>query len=281
MRSSLKARFVVALLDVDDWEAARTQANQELDQFRSERMDGARYCRFLGQAAGYPIPPTSGSRFGLDRIHPRADRARRLQAARANLVAKLRPSELEERKAAAGVEAHICTRDNAVDVLVPVEGFVRAVDRIRARYFKNHEIVYPNHLDHLDACRYGIHSVLVAFEEQRGGDDSWIARLTDPSLPVEGEPTDSDYVDHQKRVQERINHTARNAVRENSSTKHTSRPSTLSVKQLPPTGSWIRNWRRCSLRSQSFPRIPIELPGNYGAPVRWAEVAFSERKTAG
>ena len=142
-----------------------------------------------------------------------ADRARRLQAARANLVGKLRPSELEERKAAAGVEARICTRDNAVDVLVPVEGFVRAVDRIRARYFKNHEIVYPNHLDHLDACRYGIHSVLVDFEEQRGGDDSWIARLTDPSLPVEGEPTDSDYVDHQKRVQERINHAARNAVR--------------------------------------------------------------------
>ena len=51
------------------------------------------------------------------------------------------------------------------------------------------------------------------FEEQRGGDDSWIARLTDPSLPVEGEPTDSDYVDHQKRVQERINHAARNTVR--------------------------------------------------------------------
>ena len=88
------------------------------------------------------------------------------------------------------------------------------MDRIRARYFKNHEIVYANHLDHLDACRYGIHSVLVAFEEQRGGDDSWIARLTDPSLPVEGEPTDSDYVDHQKRVQERINHAARNTVRE-------------------------------------------------------------------
>ena len=31
-----------ALLDVDDREAASTHANQELDQFLSERMDGAR-----------------------------------------------------------------------------------------------------------------------------------------------------------------------------------------------------------------------------------------------
>ena len=177
---------------------------------RNERTAGAKAACF-GRPPGNPFRRL-GQAFDPPNLF-RADRARRLQAARANLVAKLRPSELEERKAAAGVEAHICTRDNAVDVLVRVEGLVRAVDRIRAHYFKNHEIVYPNHLDHLDACRYGIHSVLVDFEEQRGGDDSWIARLTDPSLPVEGEPTDSDYVDHQKRVQERINHAARNTVR--------------------------------------------------------------------
>ena len=86
--------------------------------------------------------------------------------------------------------------------------------RIRAHYFKNHEIVFADLADTLDACRTGIHLVLARFEEQRGGDDSWIARLSDPGIPDEGESADSDYADHERRVQERISQAARNTTRD-------------------------------------------------------------------
>ena len=110
--------------------------------------------------------------------------------------------------------AGVASRDDALEVLVRIEGLPRAVDRIRAHYFKNHEIVFADLADALDTCRTGIHVVLSNLEEDRGGGDSWIARLSHPSIPDEGESADSDYADHEKRVQERISHAARNTTRE-------------------------------------------------------------------
>ena len=145
-------------------------------------------------------------------------RARSLQAARANLIANLLP-EASDPGSSTAVEmdadsAGVASRDDALEVLVRIEGLARAVDRIRAHYFKNHEIVFADLADALDTCRTGIHVVLSNLEEDRGGDDSWIARLSHPSIPDEGESADSDYADHEKRVQERISHAARNTTRE-------------------------------------------------------------------
>ena len=119
-----------------------------------------------------------------------ADRARRLQAAGAGLLANLRPSA-SDRRSSTAVEmerdaAGVSRRDDALELLVRVEGGVRAVDRIRAHYFKNHEIVFADIDDTVDACRTGLHAVLSILEKERDGDDSWIARLSDPSIPDEG-----------------------------------------------------------------------------------------------
>ena len=147
-----------------------------------------------------------------------SDRARSLQAARANLIANLLPDASDPGSSTAvemdADSAGLASRDDALELLVRIEGLPRAVDRIRARYFKNHEIVFADLADTLDTCRTGIHVVLSNLEEDRGGDDSWIARLSDPSIPDEGESADSDYADHEKRVHERISHAARNTTRE-------------------------------------------------------------------
>ena len=147
-----------------------------------------------------------------------SDRARSLQAARANLIANLLPDASDPGSSTAvemdADSAGLASRDDALELLVRIEGLARAVDRIRARYFKNHEIVFADLADTLDACRTGIHAVLSFREEDRGGGDSWIARLSHPSIPDEGESADSDYADHEKRVHERISHAARNTTRE-------------------------------------------------------------------
>ena len=147
-----------------------------------------------------------------------SDRARSLQAARANLIANLLPNASDPGSSTAvemdADSAGVASRDDALELLVRIEGLARAVDRIRAHYFKNHEIVFADLADTLDTCRTGIHVVLSNLEEDRGGDDSWIARLSDPSIPDEGESADSDYADHEKRVQERIADAARNTTRE-------------------------------------------------------------------
>ena len=147
-----------------------------------------------------------------------SDRARSLQAARANLIANLLPDASDPGSSTAVVmdadSAGLASRGDALELLVRIEGLPRAVDRIRARYFKNHEIVFADRADALDTCRTGIHVVLSNLEEDRGGDDSWIARLSHPSIPDEGESADSDYADHEKRVQERISHAAGNTTRE-------------------------------------------------------------------
>ena len=147
-----------------------------------------------------------------------SDRARSLQAARANLIANLLPDASDPGSSTAvemdADSAGVASRDDALELLVRIEGLPRAVDRIRAHYFKNHEIVFADLADALDACRTGIHAVLSILEEDRGGGDSWIARLSDPSIPDEGESADSDYADHEKRVQERIADAAGNTTRE-------------------------------------------------------------------
>ncbi len=147
-----------------------------------------------------------------------ADAARRQQIARAKLVDNLLPDASHRDSSSAvtmeGDSVGVSWHDGALDILVRVEGLVRAIDRIRAHYFRNHEIVYPDLADTVDSCRTGIHLVLSSLEEQDGGDDSWIARLIDPSIPDEGESADPDYADREKRVQERIAQAARNTTRE-------------------------------------------------------------------
>ena len=147
-----------------------------------------------------------------------ADRARRLQAARSRLIANLRPSgvnpSLSTDAAMEQANSDPPWREDALEVLVRVEGVARAVDRIRALYFRNHEILFADLAATVDFCRTGIHAVLSILEQERSGDDSWIARLSDPSIPDEGESADSDYADHETRVQERISQAARNTTRE-------------------------------------------------------------------
>ena len=147
-----------------------------------------------------------------------ADRARSLQSTRASLIADLRPDKPDPDSSTAvalkGDSTDIASRDDAIELLVEIEGLASAVDRMRAHYFKNHEIVFADLADSLDLCRTGFHIVLSRLEDQRGGDDSWIARLIDPSIPDEGESADPDYADHEKRVQERIAQTAGNTTRE-------------------------------------------------------------------
>ena len=150
-----------------------------------------------------------------------ADRARSLQSTRASLIADLRPDKPNPDSSTAvalkGYSTDIASRDDAIELLVEIEGLASAVDRMRADYFKNHEIVFADLADladSLDLCRTGIHAVLSILEEERSGDDSWIARLRDPTIPDEGESADPDYADHEKRVQERIAQAARSTTRE-------------------------------------------------------------------
>ena len=41
------------------------------------------------------------------------------------------------------------------------------MDTIRATYFRNHEILYPDLADYLDSCRNGVRTVLSLFEAEK------------------------------------------------------------------------------------------------------------------
>ncbi len=137
--------------------------------------------------AGVPVEPLTPL---VDRdawtVHD-ADVARGLQSARANLLANLRSSALSEKRTTAGADAGVSWEGQATSLLVLIEGLASSVDTIRATYFRNHEIVYPDLADYLDSCRNGIRTVLSLFEAERDGDDSWLVRLGSPPLQADDE----------------------------------------------------------------------------------------------
>ncbi len=137
--------------------------------------------------AGVPVEPLTPL---VDRdawtVHD-ADLARRLQLARANLLANLRSSALSENKTTSGPDAGVSWEDQATALLVLIEGLASAVDTIRATYFRNHEILYPDLADYLDSCRNGIRTALSLFEAERDGDDSWLLRFGSPPLQPDDE----------------------------------------------------------------------------------------------
>ena len=144
--------------------------------------------------------------------------ARRRQIARAYVIDGLLPdASARDSSSAVGIDgdsAGVPWQDGALEFLVRIEGLVRAIERIRIHYFKNHEIVYGDLADTVDGYRNGIHSVLTSLEEQNGGNESWIVRLSDPGIPDEGERADPEYAERERRVQERVAHAARNTTRE-------------------------------------------------------------------
>ena len=223
---------------IDDaaWNEARRTATVPIRAYRGRRsvfggrdyVEFALYQRSRKRLLGCRLDASTDSGFVVRPITPivdaeawtvhDADRARRLQTARANVIAHLPPSG-SDRRSSTAVElecgaAGASRRDDALEIVVRAEGLARALDRIRAHYFRDHEIVFADLADTLGACRTGIVCVLSMFEQLRESDDCWIAFLIDPSLSEEDETTDSDYDDLLKRVQERIDHVARNKVRE-------------------------------------------------------------------
>ncbi|MCY4108155.1 MAG: hypothetical protein OXG11_03900, partial [Chloroflexi bacterium] len=147
-----------------------------------------------------------------------AGSARRHQIARATLIDSLLPDASDgDSSGTVGMEGSpspIPWQDGALEILVRIEGLVRAINRIRAHYFRNHEIVYADHADSLDCSRTGIHLVLSRLEEQNGGNDSWIARLIDPSISDEDERVDPEYAERERGIREGFPQAARTVTGE-------------------------------------------------------------------
>ena len=164
--------------------------------------------------AGVPVEPlTTFVNSDAWTVHD-ADLARRLQLARANLLANLRSAALSETKTPAGADAGVSWRDQAVNLLVLIEGLASSVETIRATYFRNHVILYPDLADYLDSCRNGVRTALSLFEAERDGDDSWLLRFGSPPLqPDDGVAADEDDPDV-KRIKARIARTGARTVKE-------------------------------------------------------------------
>ena len=165
--------------------------------------------------AGVPVEPLTPL---VDRdawtVHD-ADLARGLQSARANLLANLRSSALSENKTTSGPDAGVSWEDQATALLVLIEGLASAVDTVRATYFRNHVILYPDLADYLDSCRNGIRTVLSLFEAERGGDDSWLVRFGSPPLQPDDDvaAADEEHPDV-KRIKARIAQTGARTVKD-------------------------------------------------------------------
>ena len=165
--------------------------------------------------AGVPVEPLTPL---VDRdawtVHD-ADLARRLQLARANLLANLRSSALSENKTTSGPDAGVSWEDQATALLVLIEGLASAVDTIRATYFRNHEILYPDLADYLDSCRNGVRTVLSLFEAEKDGDDSWLVRFGSPPLqPDDGVGAADEDDPRLKRIKARIAQNSARMVKE-------------------------------------------------------------------
>ena len=89
------------------------------------------------------------------------------------------------------------------------------MDTIRATYFRNHEILYPDLADFLDSCRNGIRTVLSLFEAERDGDDSWLLRFGSPPLQPDDDDVAADEDDPDlKRIKARISRTGARTVKD-------------------------------------------------------------------
>ena len=165
--------------------------------------------------AGVPVEPLTPL---VDRdmwtVHD-ADLARGLQTNRANLLANLRSSALSEKRTTAGADAGVSWEIQATSLLVLIEGLASSVDTIRATYFRNHEILYPDLADFLDSCRNGIRTVLSLFEAERDGDDSWLLRFGSPPLQPDDDDVAADEDDPDlKRIKARISRTGARTVKD-------------------------------------------------------------------
>ena len=131
------------------------------------------------------------------------------------LLANLRSAALSETKTPAGADAGVSWRDQATSLLVLIEGLASSVYTIRATYFRNHEILYPDLADYLDSCRNGIRTMLSLFEAERGGDDSWLVRLGSPPLQPDDEVGAAEEDDPDvKRIKARIARTGARMVKD-------------------------------------------------------------------
>ena len=165
--------------------------------------------------AGVPVEPmTTFVNRDAWTVHD-ADLARRLQLARVDLLANLRSSALSEKETPAGADAGVSWEGQATSLLVLIEGLANSVETIRATYFRNHEILYPDLADYLDSCRNGIRTVLSLFEAERDGDDSWLVRLGCPPLEADSDvvAADGEHLDL-KRIKARISRTGPRTVKD-------------------------------------------------------------------
>ena len=164
--------------------------------------------------AGVPVEPlTPFVNRDTWTVHD-ADLARGLQTNRANLLANLRSSALSEKRTTAGADAGVSWRDQATSLLVLIEGLASSVDTIRATYFRNHEILYPDLADYLVSCRNGVRTVLSLFEAERDGDDSWLLSFGSPPLQAEGDVAADEDDPDLKRIKARIARTGARTVKD-------------------------------------------------------------------
>ena len=127
----------------------------------------------------------------------------------------LRSCALSEKETPAGADAGVSWEGQATSLLVLIEGLANSVETIRATYFRNHEILYPDLADYLDSCRNGIRTVLSLFEAERDGDDSWLVRLGCPPLQADSDvvAADGEHLDL-KRIKARISRTGPRTVKD-------------------------------------------------------------------
>ena len=129
--------------------------------------------------------------------------ARRLQAARKNLLAQLRSAarggEVSTAASGEGNEAGVPSRAQALLVLTLVDGLAAAVEGIRSTYFRNSEIVFTELVEDLDGCRTAIREVLEIFEEQRDWGDPLLERLGVRSRRQDGYAVTPDHEDRDSK----------------------------------------------------------------------------------
>ena len=193
---------------------SRLEASTETGFVVSDWNDWVKNQGAEAALAGVPVEPlTTFVNSDAWTVHD-ADLARGLQLARVDLLANLRSSALSENKTTSGPDAGVSWEDQATALLVLIEGLASAVDTVRATYFRNHEILYPDLADHLDSCRNGIRTALSLFEAERDGDDSWLLRFGSPPLqPDDGVGADEDDP-RLKRIKARIAQNSARMVKE-------------------------------------------------------------------
>ena len=217
-RRSVGGRTYVKFALYQRWRArtlgSRLEASTETGFVVSDWNDWVKNQGPEAALAGVPVEPlTTFVNSDAWTVHD-ADLAHGLQLARVDLLANLRSSALSENKTTSGPDAGVSWEDQATALLVLIEGLASAVDTVRATYFRNHEILYPDLADYLDSCRNGIRTALSLFEAERNGDDSWLLRFGSPPLqPDDGVGADEDDP-RLKRIKARIAQNSARMVKE-------------------------------------------------------------------